>query len=171
MFLREVCEEYFLQNPTIIGGEDRTVEIDEYNIGSQPRQVWIFGGYDPESKEGFLVRIPSREGSALLPIIKEYIRPGTTIVSDCWGACDCLHDEGYRHLAVNHRLNFVDPETAATTIHMGRWWHEAKRRDKKEYGTHTSMVDSYLAEFMWRHKFGKSPFKNIINQITQMYPV
>ena len=32
-------------------------------------------------------------------------------MSDMWKAYDCLQDEGYNHLTVNHSLNFVDPDS------------------------------------------------------------
>ena len=179
MFLREICEEYFLQNPAVIGGEGRTVEIDEsmtakrrkHNVGRIPGQLYVFGGYDPDSKDGFLVPVPSRNASTLLPIIKNFIRPGTTIISDCWRAYNCLDNESYQHLTVNQTMNFVDPATAVAKKHVERLWHETKK-NKRECGIHTSTVDSYLSEFMWRQKFGKvAPFKNIVNQITQLYSI
>ena len=44
-----------------------------------------------------------------------HVLPGTTVISDCWKAYDCLSEEGYHHLSVNHSLNFVDPDTGAHT--------------------------------------------------------
>ena len=34
-------------------------------------------------------------------------------MSDMWKACDCLQDEGYVHVTINHYLNFVYPDTGA----------------------------------------------------------
>ena len=45
----------------------------------------------------------------LLPIIKDWIAPGTTIMSDYWKAYNCLEREGYVHLKVNHKITFKDP--------------------------------------------------------------
>ena len=61
----------------------------------------------------FLVRncspVGDRSAGTLLKIIKDRVKPGSTIISDCWRAYDCLESEGYQHLKVNHSLNFVDP--------------------------------------------------------------
>ena len=59
----------------------------------------------------------------LLPIIRAHILPGTCVMSDMWKAYDCQKDEGYTHLAVNHSLNFVDPDTGAhTERNENTWW-------------------------------------------------
>jgi hypothetical protein len=64
-----------------------------------------------------LETVSDRKASTLLPIIQRYIQPGTEIHSDCWAAYNGISSlpEGYTHLTVNHRTNFVDPETGAYT--------------------------------------------------------
>ena len=90
---RDICLEYFIRNPVVIGGPGQTVEIDEcllvrrkYNVGHQVREQWVFGGYDVATKVGFMVPVDRRDAATLLPIIQKYIAPGTTIISDLWAA-------------------------------------------------------------------------------------
>lgn len=72
-------------------------------------------------------RFGHRNKDTLFPIIKDWIRPGTTIMSDCWKAYDCLGDERYYHLKVIHSANFVDPETGACTNRIEASWKSAQR--------------------------------------------
>lgn len=101
-----------------LGGPERIVEIDEakigkrkYNRGRLVKGHWIFGGYERESKKIFIVPVEDRTETTLLACIKEWILPGTIIVSDCWKSYNCLSNEGFQHLTVNHSYNFVDPES------------------------------------------------------------
>jgi len=89
----------------MLGGEGSIVEIDEAKIGKQKFQKgrlvtgqWIFGGYERESKKLFIECVPDRSAETLLAIIKKWIKPGTTIMSDCWKAYNCLQAEGYHTL-------------------------------------------------------------------------
>jgi len=70
-----------------------------------------FCGFERGSKKCFLVLVVSRGSDVLLEVIKKWVRLGTTIISDCWKAYNCLASEGYTHLSVNHSVNFVDPRT------------------------------------------------------------
>nr|XP_015839716.1 PREDICTED: LOW QUALITY PROTEIN: uncharacterized protein LOC107398813 [Tribolium castaneum] len=133
-FIREVFIFWSVQHSEDLGGEGKTVEIDEaeigkrkYNRGRYLDGQWVFGGIECETK-CFFVAIPDRTSETLLSIIKERILPRTTIISDCWTAYDCLSQEHYYHLIVNHSLNFVDPvHTLKTSKDVG-WKCEEKCR-------------------------------------------
>lgn len=98
-----------------LGGPGHIVEAKigrrKYNRGRLVKGNWIFGGYERESKKIFIVPVEDRMEQTLLECIKEWILPGTTIMSDCWKSYICLNNEGFQHLTVNHSYNFVDPDT------------------------------------------------------------
>jgi len=48
---------------------------------------WIFGMVERGSNKCVLVPVPDRTGNTLLRIIKCYVLPGTTIISDGWKVC------------------------------------------------------------------------------------
>ena len=93
----------------LIGGPGHIVEIDEsefgkrkYHRGRSVDGVGVFRGIDQETNECFFKVVDDRSSATLVPIIKEFIKPGTTIYSDCWKAYDCLKNKGYIHETVNH---------------------------------------------------------------------
>lgn len=94
------------------------MEIDKVNIGKRKYNrgriiegKWIFGGYERETGNIFVVAVPDRTEETLLRLINQWILPGTTIMSDCWRSYNCLNSKGFQHLTVNHSMNFVDPDT------------------------------------------------------------
>ncbi|XP_039277164.1 uncharacterized protein LOC120355641 [Nilaparvata lugens] len=132
-FCREVTFDFAVVRKKKIGGPGRKVQIDEskfgkrkYNRGRAVEGQWVFGGIDELSGEVFMVAVENRSSDTLIPIIKEYIKPGSTIVSDYWKAYDCLKEEGFEHLKVNHKMNFVDPLSGAHTNKIEASWGAAK---------------------------------------------
>ena len=96
-----------------ISGPGMTVAIEtdeskfgktKFNRSSYIEGQWVFGGICRQ-----------RDKDTLLPFIRIHILSGTCVMSDMWKAYDCLKDEGYTHLTVNHSLNFVDPDTGVHT--------------------------------------------------------
>lgn len=78
-----------------IGGPGTIVEIDEaqfgkrkYNRGRLVEGSWVLGGIQRDTKKCFLAVCPDNKRSerALLPIIQQYVAPGTTIITDKWKA-------------------------------------------------------------------------------------
>ena len=102
--------------------------------------------------------------------MRAHILPGTRVMSDMWKACDCLKDEGYTHLTVNHILNFVDPDTGAHTQRIENTWWGIKRSMPRT-GTSKDLFESYLQEWLWRQHYGDDPFGNIIKHIADLYEV
>ncbi|KYQ50359.1 hypothetical protein ALC60_10560 [Trachymyrmex zeteki] len=120
-----VCVFWTDKHSQKLGGPGCTVQIDEakigkrkYNRGRLVKGQWVFGGYEQGSKKVFVVPVEDRTEKTLLAIIKEWILPGTTIVSDCWKSYDCLNNEGFQHLTVNHSYNFVDPDTGEICLKL-----------------------------------------------------
>lgn len=156
-FLKDICQDYFLRNPWQIGGPGHTMEVNEsvfnrrkHNVGMVVGPLWVLGGYDSTEKKSFFVIVIDRKSETLLPIIKKYILPGTTIISDGWKVYYKVGSEGYEHLTVKHSLR-------TTTNHV-MMWKEAKQRNKRDCETNCDLLDSYLSQFLWRQKFRKNPF-------------
>jgi len=88
--------------------------------------------------------VKRRDAATLLPIIQQFILPGTTIISDQWAAYGRINElpELYEHYTVNHSENFIDPETGAHTQTIEGTWSHFKRRHKEEFGTARSLLVS-----------------------------
>lgn len=181
MFCREVCQEIMMnERAEKIGGFGKIVEIDEskfgkmkYGRGKPVKGEWVFGGVERESGKCFFRVVEKRDAETLLPIVRDWVLPGTTIYSDCWKAYNCLEKEGYEHLRVNHSLTYVDPETGAHTNSIEGTWSAIKRALR---GTHhvPGEFDSYLAEYMWRklhgHEQSDEAFKAFLDDLIKVYP-
>ena len=81
-FLRDVCAQYYVDHPNVIGGPGIEVEIDESKFGRRkisPWPVymwkvmhWVFGGTERITGKAFLVEVES----TLIPSIRQHIRTG-----------------------------------------------------------------------------------------------
>ena len=94
-FVRDVCATYAL----------RTVDGH-----------WVFGGVERITGECFLVEVQQRDAATLLPIVQNFVRPGSIVYSDEWAAYNQLAaSAACQHQTVNHSIHFVDPQTGAHT--------------------------------------------------------
>ena len=97
-FCREVCEITLLENSEKLGGKGKVVQIDEskfgkrkYHRGHHVEGQWVFGGIEEESRKCFLVAVEKRDEDTLLPIIQDWIEPGTIIVSGATSEYPATH--------------------------------------------------------------------------------
>ena len=65
---------------------------------------WVFGGVERGSGRTFLVPVRDRTADTLMAVIRAWIEPGTTVISDCWGAYRDLESQGYTNRTVNHSI-------------------------------------------------------------------
>jgi transposase-like protein len=160
-YCREICHETLELDNDSLGGPNKFVEIDEakfgkrkFNRGRRVAGQWIFGMVERNSSppKCVLLCVDSRDEDTLIPLIKKFILPDTTIVSDCWSSYQNLERHGYHHIAVNHSQTFKDPITGACTNTIEGIWTHAKR-NLPEFGTRKHLYASYMLEFMYRKKY------------------
>uniref|UniRef100_A0A915HIG2 ISXO2-like transposase domain-containing protein n=1 Tax=Romanomermis culicivorax TaxID=13658 RepID=A0A915HIG2_ROMCU len=68
-----------------------------------------------------------------------------------WKAYNCLEDEGYEHMSVNHSLNFKDPESGVHTNGIESSWCAAKS-SMSSAGRVKHHIAGNLARYMFNHR-------------------
>ena len=82
---------------------------------------WVFVGIERSSDKIFLVPVEKRDRETLTEIIVKWIKPGTTIISDCWKVYEKLEEIGYCH------FSFIDQDTGAHTNTIESTWRHTKK--------------------------------------------
>lgn len=182
--LREVCFVRCMEFEEMLGGigedgESLIVEIDEslffkrkYNRGRIRNQQWVLGMIERISGKCILIPVPDRSTNTLLEIIRRYVRPGSTIITDGWAAYNELdNDPSYIHYRVIHDYNFVDPEDDMIhTQNIEGTWAHAKRKLRMQHGTEPEYLEGYLFEYMFRRRFRSArTFNEILYSIAMFY--
>ncbi|CAH2106246.1 unnamed protein product [Euphydryas editha] len=171
-YVREVLENWCLNESThSLGGPGKIVEIDEakfgkrkYNRGRIIDGQWIFGGFERDSKLIFLEKVDDRSASTLLEINKRRIKPGTTIMSDCWKS------EPLCGTSVWNSMNFVDADTGAYTQNIERMWRDARGTIPK-FGRRDYHMSGYIADFLFRraHPSHTTRMHAFANAVTEFH--
>ena len=119
--LYEVVLDHCLANAERIGGPGSIVEIDEskfghrkYHRGHRVDGQWVFGGVERGSGRGFFFAVEKRDEKTLIPLIQRWIRPESTIISDCW--------------SVSFSRKWVMTERSEVITHFRRLAHFARFR-------------------------------------------
>lgn len=158
-YLREACFHYMMIHSELIGGIGKTVEIYEFKVDSRKYHRggtiegdWIFVGIEKNNFKSFIISASERGPNTLLPIIKEYILPGTNIISDYWKTYQCLQSDTYIHLTVNNTYNFIDPKTGTHKQNIVSSYPEFESFVPR-YGNRKHYFHTHIAEFLFKNKF------------------
>ncbi len=149
-----------------------------YSRRATSSEIWVFGLVDVSVSPalGYMEIVPNRTAATLLPIIQSHVAPGTIVHSDQWAAYNGVGSlpNVNSHSTVNHSVTFVDPVTGTHTQHVESYWNRCKTKFKRMKGVDSNQLPSYLDEFMWRERSGRThrvSFDNIILDIAAQYPV
>jgi transposase-like protein len=135
-FFRQLVGESLDDEDTIIGGKNIVVEIDEcklgkrkYHRGHRVDGLWVLGGIERTvAKKIFLLEVPDRSAETLLTAITEHVAPGSVIMTDMWKGYLGLEKLGfeYKHLTVNHSIQFSNSENGCCTNSIEGVWNGLK---------------------------------------------
>lgn len=174
-FCREICVEICMHQNEVLGGPGVIVEVDENKFGKRKhnrgRRVdgkWVFRGVERGTDKCFLSVVSERSENALLVLIKKYILPGTTIISNCWKAFNCLENEEFVHLTVNNSIQFKDPSTGA----QNNATKGTRSAIKRNLNPNLYQLDTYVFEYVWRqrNKNKENLFLEFLRAVVQVYP-
>ncbi|KAG1044320.1 hypothetical protein G6F43_011469 [Rhizopus delemar] len=155
-------------------GTSRVMTVSQENGATETRLV-------PQFKAGrrFLCTVPNRNVRTLIPIIRKYVVPGTTIRTDGWRAYSGLHPREryntrtgalqvammdseqhiYRHQVVNHSLGFATEDQVRQNNTQGMintdiiegLWVDVKREMQARHRTKVE-CPYRLMKYLWRYE-------------------
>ena len=77
-----------------------------------------------------------------------------------WAACNTGTVRSLPNVAqhdkINHSIEFVNPTTGVYTQNVESYWNRQKIKLKRMKGVVFSEISSYLCEFIWRERWGKT---------------
>ena len=91
----------------------------------------------------FFTTVENRAANTVVSIIKQHIKPDTTLIIDCWRAYSSLNSEGFNHLTLNHSVNFVNPDSGAHTNNIESTWRVLKKTLPKNGTKKTFMTATF----------------------------
>ena len=157
--IRTIICDHLIRTASKLGGlrEDGSsiiVEIDEslffkrkYYRGRLRNRQWYVGGIERGSRKVFIVPVENRDADTMFQLIKQNVKPGTTIITDKWAAYKKAMKDlpGYSHETINHSLNFVDNDNPEIhTQNIEGLWSRSKFFLRKKHGMKQNMHSELL---------------------------
>lgn len=175
-FCRELCLDILEIESGMIGGENVVVEIEVTKLGEPKlnrqgrlKGRWVFGGIELETNRIFLQVVEDKDKDTFLNILKSFILPGTTIISDCWQSYNCGEDEQFKQFAIENSLKFGHLDIGERINDNESVWYAIKRQVKG--GICNGQFNLQLAEFLWRRSQPDVDFAVFLEGVKKVYPL
>lgn len=148
----------------LLGIDGGLIEVDEtfigtrkYNRGRNKNTQWVVGMLERKTNNIRFEKVDNRDCSTLLNVLKKYIHPKATIVTDYWKGYNNIKTYFSDHKTVNHSTNFISPETGAHTQTIECHWRLLKQRVYVQHldMSNESKLTLRLTEFIYRHYYRK----------------
>ncbi len=124
----------------------------------------IFGLHDFRGVQTWIIKDRRRE--TLLPIIRQFVEPGSIIISDYHKGYDRLSNFGFEHIRLNHsKAEWVNPEGFSMLGIEGYWSNLKYYMRSHNRNPDESSLRGYLDEHAFRYnarKQGKCVFEELI---------
>ncbi|XP_059173630.1 uncharacterized protein LOC131954117 [Physella acuta] len=173
-YCRNVCVQLCVNESEVLGGPGVTVEFYECLLGKvklpKNKRIegkWVFGGIEPATAKFFICIVPHRSTDALVKVLKEWIKPGTVVLGDCWNTYNCLEDDEFTQLRDNSSIEFNSlSESQLDAPEAYSKWSEIKK------SLSSCQFNIHFFEYIWRQKHKNDPcmFMSFMNGVTNVFP-
>ena len=109
----------------------------------------------------YMTLVENRSANVLLPIIKKHYIEGTIIWSDQWKSYNNLENMRFVHSTVNHKFNFVNPETGFHTQNIESLLNKLKLRLKNLKCEDEFFLKDYICEWMCKDNISSGRFTSL----------
>lgn len=173
-----VCAFIVINYTQPIGGHGHTVELSEYSLQKKEESydVWMIIGIDRNSGANFVVHVEKLNTETIWPILKNYILPGSEIVTKRHIEFTKMEEE-----AENPSLTFVHTARKPRTeddYHFDAMWSALVEYVKREIPPNSTVLykELYAYQFLYfnRDGFCDKPASELIlpfiSDVKQVYP-
>ena len=101
--------------------------------------------------------------SQVLPIIRKYVKTGSTVYTDKWRAYDGLVVDGYKHYRINHQDQQYSNGKGSHINGIENFWSFAKRRLQKFNGIPTKDFKLHIKECEFRYNYRKNLYEKLLD--------
>ena len=112
----------------------------------------------------YTVVVPNAQSATLLSIIREKVKPDSTVYTDTFRSYDVLDISEFSYFCLNYSTHFAENHNHINGIE--NFWNQAKRHLRKFNGIPKAHFELYLKECEWR--FNNSEIKSQISILKQL---